>query len=251
MKVTNNKRWIFAATLTALWLVVAAPSLADTGESTRINDEKQEVCSIRGGYPYREKADYVLKELDLKPGDVVVDIGAGDGFWTEKMAEAVGPKGTVYAAEVDQGKVDHLKQRFANTPQVKPYLCPTDGTGLDENSCDLAFLSKTYHHLDKQVDYLRGLRSVVKPTGRLVVIEMYRELGAGHSREHAWSPGLLTEQAEEAGWILLRYELISGTYHFVSVFAQKELFPIKQPQSRRRPPAAEKEKEPVPAGTSS
>lgn len=240
MRTAYNSICVFAPALLAVGFLSTAAAWADTGQSTRISDDAQQACSVDGGYPYREKCDYVLKELDLKPGDVVVDIGAGDGWWTEKMAEAVGTTGTVYAGEVDQGKVDHMKKRFANVPQVKPYLCPTDGTGLDEDTCDLAFLSKTYHHLDKEgkADYLRGLRSVIKPTGRLVVIEMYRELGAGRSREHAWSPGLLTQQAEEAGWILLRCELITGTYHFMAIFAQKDLFPVKKPDSQRPKPAA-------------
>lgn len=250
------RRTYCRAVISTLALLLLPPAMlparADTGESTRISDAKEEACSIGGGYPYREKSDYVLKELDLKPGDVVVDIGAGDGWWSEKFAQAVGPTGIVYAAEVDQKKGDEMKKRFADLPQVKPYLCPTDGTGLKENSCDLAFFSKSYHHLDKegQVDYLRRLRSVVKPTGRLVVIEMYRELGAGRSREHAWSPGLLTQQAEEAGWILLRCELIKGTYHFIAIFAQKDVFPVRQPESRRpKPPAAkEKPKQAEPVG---
>jgi len=202
---------------------------ADSGESTRIADVKQNARTSGGGYPYREKSDYVLKELDLKPGDVVVDVGAGDGWWAEKMAEAVGDKGVIRAGEVAQDKVDRMKEKFAKVPQVEPYLCPTDGTGLEENSCDLAFFSKSYHHLNKdgQVDYLRHLRTVVKPTGRVVVIEHYRELANGRGKEHAWSPGLLTQQAEETGWILLRCELITGTHHFIAIFAQKEAFPTK------------------------
>jgi ubiquinone/menaquinone biosynthesis C-methylase UbiE len=253
MNVKYSRIGIPALMLLVLLFLAAAPAWADTGETTRISDDKQEACTVGGGYPYRDKCDYVLKELDLKPGDVVVDIGAGDGWWTEKMAEAVAPAGMVHAGEVDQGKVDQMKKKFADVPQVKPYLCPTDGTGLDENTCDLAFLSKTYHHLDKdgQVDYLRGLRSVIKPTGRLVVIEMYRELDAGRSRDHAWSPGLLTEQAEEAGWILLRCELITGTYHFMAIFAQKDLFPVKQPEAQPQPPVQkQKQAEPVKASAS-
>ena len=235
-------RLLPALTMVALSALLGAVVHADSGETTRVNDENQHACRIAGGYPYREKSEYVIKELDLKPGDVVVDIGAGDGWWAEKMARAVGQDGTIHAAEVVQDKVDKMKDKIADLPQVKPYLCPTDGTGLEENSADLAFLSKTYHHLnkDRQVDYLRHLRSVVKPTGRLVVIEGYRELAAGRGRDHACSPGLLTQQAEEAGWILLRCELIAGTYHFVAIFAQKDLFPIKSPGKTPRPAPGDK-----------
>lgn len=218
--------------LSTCLLLPLASALADSCDSTRVSDENQHAVTKKGGYPYREKSDYVLKELDLKPGDVVADIGAGDGWWTEKMAEAVGEQGVVYAGEVVQDKVDKMKEKFANVPQVKPYLCPLDGTGLEEDSCDLVFFSKTYHHLDKdgQVDYLNGLRSVLKPTGRLVVIEHYQELATGRAREHAWSPGLLTQQAEEADWVLVRSEMITGTNHFMAIFVQKALFGIKEPE---------------------
>ena len=124
-----------------------------------------------------------------------------------------------------------MKERFTDLPQVKPYLCPTDGTGLAENSCELAFLSKTYHHLDPdgRVDYLRHLRQVVKPTGRVCVIEQYSEIAPRH-KSHAIALSQLVKQAEQAGWIAVRYELMTGTYHYIAIFVQKDLFP---PESRR------------------
>jgi len=219
----------------AVLILFSAPAVAycDSAQSTRVIDPDQHACTGGGGYPYRKNYEYVLKELDLKKGDVVVDIGAGDGWWAEKMAKFVGPEGTIHASEVKQGQVDRMKEKFTDVPQIKPYLCPTDSTALKENSCNLAFLSKTYHHLNKggHVDYLRHLRKVVKPTGRLCIIEKHPALGSGRGREHAWSPGLLMQQAEEAGWIPVRYELITGTYHYIAIFVQRELF---QPEPQRK-----------------
>jgi len=223
--------------LVLLFLVTAPAAIyADSGQSTRVVDAKQHACEGSGRYPYRQKSDYVLKELDLKAGDVVVDIGAGDGFWARQMAKSIGAKGVIHASEVEQRKVDDMKEKLADVPQIKPYLSPLDGTTLPENSCDLAFLSKTYHHFNEggHVDYLRHLRKVVKPTGRLCVIEMNPALGSGRGREHAWPPGLLIQQAEEAGWILVRCEMMTGTYHFIAIFVQKELFP-PQPSRGGRP----------------
>jgi len=221
--------------LVVLLILIFVPVMtyADSGESTRVADANQHAYMGGGRYPYREKSDYVLKELDLKGGDVVVDIGAGDGWWAEQMARFVGTEGVIHASEVDKQKVNEMKEKLADVPQVKPYLSPTDGTALPENSCDLAFLSKTYHHLDKggHVDYLGHLRKVVKPTGRLCVIERI-PAAAGRGREHAWSPGLLIQQAEEAGWVTVRYELITGTYHYIAIFVQQELFPPEPSRSR-------------------
>ncbi len=141
-----------------------------------------------GGYGYREAADIVIKRLQLKPDSVIVDIGAGDGWWAAKMAEKLSPAGTVHAGEVEQKKVDNMKSKWAGTPQIKPYLCPFDGTGLEADSCDLAFISKTYHHFNKdgQVDYLKHLKQVIKPSGKLVIIERHPSLATGRGKEHGW-----------------------------------------------------------------
>ena len=223
--------------LLVLLIIIAVPAsvYADSDQSTRVTDTKQHAYGGSGRYPYRDKSDYVMKELDLKAGDVVVDIGAGDGFWSRQMAKSVGDKGVIHASEVEQRKVDDMKKKLADVPQIKPYLSPLDGTALPENSCDLAFLSKTYHHLNQgsHVDYLSHLRKVIKPTGRLCVIEMNPALAGGRSKDHAWSPGLLIQQAEQAGWILVRCELITGTRHFIAIFVQKELFPPQSPRGGR------------------
>jgi len=220
----------------ALIAPAARPSATAPSEfwqSTRVANPDQHVYTGTGGYPYRKRSAYVLKELDLQVGDVVVDIGAGDGWWAEEMAELVGPEGIIYAAEVGQKKVDKMKKKFADVPQIKPYLCETDGTGLPDNSCDLVFLSKTYHHLNAggHVDYLRQLRKVVKPTGRVCIIEKYQAI-ATRRKDHAWSLSLLVQQAEEAGWIPVRYELMTGTYHYLLILVQKDLFPSDTPETK-------------------
>ena len=70
----------------------SSPGLTATNawQSTRVTDPNQHVKTLGSGYPYRAKSEYVLRELDLRPGDAVVDIGAGDGWWAERMAALVG-----------------------------------------------------------------------------------------------------------------------------------------------------------------
>jgi ubiquinone/menaquinone biosynthesis C-methylase UbiE len=172
----------------------------------------------RAGRGYREGVDFVMAQLALESGQVVADIGAGDGWWTKEMADRVGTGGTVHAGEVVQTKVDAITKKYADTRQIKAYRCPMDGTGLPANSCDMIFISKTYHHLEGHVAYLRRLTQVTKASGRLAVVELHMGLASGRGKEHAWQPGLLTQQAEEAGWILQTYAMIPGSDHFVAVF---------------------------------
>ncbi len=80
---------------------------------------------------------------------------------------------------------------------------------------------------------------MVKPSGKLVIIERHPALGSGRSAEHGWLPGLLGRQAEDAGWMMLRCEMIPGSDHFMATFVQPEAF-AKTFAKRRE--AAEKKK---------
>ena len=235
---TRLRSFLLCLAAIAVLLQPLGVSASDDRSSTRVDDPNK-YQPAKEKRSYRGMSELVLRELDLKPGDVVVDIGAGDGWWAAQMAPFVGEQGSSHAAEVTQKLVDKMKDKYAELPQLKPYLCPKDGPGLPENSCDMAFTSKSYHHLDRatRVDYLRGLREVLKPTGRLVVAERYPEICSGMT-DHAVQPSVLTKETEEAGWILARFELLAGTQHYLAVFVQKDLFP----KPKKKPPAEKEEK---------
>ena len=217
--------WLLPLCATSPW------ARAESEFSTRITDAEQVRKNHSPPKGFKTRKDFILSTLELRAGDVVMDIGAGDGMWSEAMARFVGSTGAVHAGEVDQKKVDVMKKKFANLPQLHPYLCPTDGTGLPPASCDLAFISEVYHHFDKgtQVAYLKGLRSVLKPNGRLVIIERYTETGIGNG-EHGTPLSRLIREAEQSGWVPLRTMMIPDTYHYLAIFAPQDLFPPEKPR---------------------
>ncbi len=169
----------------------------------------------------RENAHLILRELDLRTGDVVVDIGAGCGWWESVLADELGTDGVVYAAEIRPHLVDDLTREFAGTPQVKPLLVDTDGTGLATDTCDVALFIHVYHHLSNHAQYLRHLRDVVKPTGRIVIVDRHAR---PNNRFRGLEPSELSAHAAESGWIPVRCRPIRDDEHYVATFVRDDLF---------------------------
>ena len=120
-----------------------------------------------------QQPEKVVASLQINPGDQVADLGSGGGYFTFRLADAVGDEGIVYAVDVDQGLLDYVKETagekgYAN---IQIVLAAKDNTGLAADSVDLVFLCNTYHHLEDRVQYFSGLKPVLKPGGRVAIIE--------------------------------------------------------------------------------
>lgn len=210
--------------LVGMFAIVEAAAVAECPTS-RIADAAAFASRDGGGYAYRDNADWILDRLDLRPGDAVVDIGAGDGWWSDKLAQRVAPTGRVFAAEVQPSLVERMKQRFNGRPEIEPYLCPADHPGRPEGSIDLAFISQTYHHLpaEGRMKYWRALAAQCKPTGRVCVIETYPEI-ALRGQDHGTQLSKLLAEAEQGGWIAVEVWFLPGTQHYLAVFVPKPAF---------------------------
>ena len=120
-----------------------------------------------------EKTDSVLAALELKPGMVVADVGAGSGYYSSRMAQRVGPRGTVYAVDVQPDMIDilrlQMKQRGA--ANVQPVLGAETDPRLPPESLDLAIMVDVYHELEYPYEMLAAVVKALKPGGRVAFVE--------------------------------------------------------------------------------
>jgi arsenite methyltransferase len=153
----------------AYTVLMSAAALALTGCSAVTKIDYWHLFS-RSGWQHPDR---VVAELGLQPGDQVADIGAGSGYFTFRLADAVGPTGRVYAVDVDEEIVRDLEEaaRKKGYSNVTVVLGEFADPLLPDGEIDLVFLCNTYHHLDEQVAYFDRLRVDLKPGGRLAIVE--------------------------------------------------------------------------------
>ena len=120
-----------------------------------------------------EQPSRALAMLKIEPGMSVADIGAGSGYFTERIAKLVGPTGRVYASDIQRGMLDLIDRRmrrfgFQNVTLV---LGEPTNPRLPSQAIDLALMVDVYHELSAPQTVLGHIRTALKPNGRLVLIE--------------------------------------------------------------------------------
>jgi ubiquinone/menaquinone biosynthesis C-methylase UbiE len=156
-----------------------------------------------------EAPDRALDALALQPGSVVADLGAGSGYMTVRMAKRVGPTGRVYAVDIQPQMIDLLKARLTRerVNNITPVLGTVDDPKLPANTLDLILLVDVYHEFSEPVKMLAGMRTALKPGGRLILLEYRKEDPSIPIRlEHKMSVAEAKMEIEAAGFRLDRVD---------------------------------------------
>lgn len=125
--------------------------------------------------PEREREERpakLIELMDLRPTDVVADIGAGTGYFTFRIAPKVA-RGKVLAVDIQQEMLELLAAaaRQRGVKNVEPVLGTVDDPGLPESAVDIVLLVDAYHEFDHPREMMEGIVRALRPGGRVVLVE--------------------------------------------------------------------------------
>jgi ubiquinone/menaquinone biosynthesis C-methylase UbiE len=178
-------------------LVLALSSLANAQLASRPAEEWSKTLE----QPSRLeslKIDQIVRQLGLKSGQGVVDLGAGTGLFSVPLAKAVAPAGKVYAVEIDKGFLPMIdsKAKQGNLSNVKTVLGEFTDPKLPAQDVDVAFMHDVLHHVEDRPAYLKNAARYLKRTGRFVVIDYKAE-----QSPHKDQPSLIVSEEQVTGWM--------------------------------------------------
>ncbi len=162
------------------------------------------IVSVR--YSTEEARDHAGEAQDIMdhagaaPGMTVADIGAGEGYYTVRLAKRVGREGRVLAEDIMPEVIDALGQRInrENWSNVSVRLGTPDDPRLPERSFDRIFMVHMYHEIEEPYAFLWHMRPALKPEGEVIVVDSDRP-----TSEHGTPPKLLACEFASVGYRLM------------------------------------------------
>ena len=162
-----------------------------------------------------QKPQKVVEYLGDIEGKTIMDIGAGSGYFSVRLAE----KGAnVIAADVDDEFQEFLKKRIEenNLKNIETRKIPYDSPGLKENEADIVFIVNTYHHIENRPEYFAKVKTGTQPTGALVIIDFFKtELPIGPPLDHKLSMDVVVNELKEAGYTSFYINVELLPYHYI------------------------------------
>ena len=160
------------------------------------------------GRDERLQINRVMDILGITPEKAVADIGAGSGWFSVRAARRVGAGGLVYAVDINPEAIRYVGERALkeHLSNVKTILSKPDNPLLPANSVDAVLLLKTYHEVATPVALLQNLRSALRASGKLGIIDRN-----GNGEDHGVGRDVVIREAQEAGYKLLeQYDFVKG-----------------------------------------
>lgn len=192
---------------------------------TRESREREEECSK------------LLKALKVKPGDVICDMGCGNGFYSLQLAKMTGDTGKVIGVDIQQEMLSLLQKRAAaaDIKNIELVLGNEANPKLKDGTVDLMFMVDVYHEFDHPVEMMQAIRKSLKPDGRLVQVEFRSEdKNVPIKTEHKMSKAQVLKEILPFGFKLIE-EYDGLPWQHVMFFARDDskLEPVKKENQQK------------------
>ena len=150
----------------------------------------------------RREAQTVMDLANIRPGMTVADIGAGEGYYTVRLADRVGADGRVLAQDIDQDALRRLGSRVEEErlDNVSIKLGNGDDPRLPANSFDRIFMVHMYHEVTEPYAFLWRLRPALREGGQVIVVDVDRP-----ADQHGLRPQLLFCEFQAVGFRLVEF----------------------------------------------
>jgi ubiquinone/menaquinone biosynthesis C-methylase UbiE len=157
-----------------------------------------------------------MRIAGVRPGMWVADVGAGEGYYTVRLAPAVGPSGRVLAEDIVPETRNRLAQRVQNErlDNVAVRLGKPDDPLLPPRSFDRIFLVHMYHEVASPYAFLWNRREGLKPSGLVVVVDLDRP-----TKRHGIPPALLTCEFAAVGMRRVQLTTLAGGDAYLAMFS--------------------------------
>jgi SAM-dependent methyltransferase len=145
------------------------------------------------------EAEYVMDWAGIQLGTTVADIGAGEGYYTIRLAERVGPKGRVLAQDINRGALNRLGERVTREQldNVAIKEGAVDDPRLPQNSFDRIFMVHMYHEIEEPYAFLWRMRPALAKGGQVIVVDRDQA-----THRHGIPPKLLFCEFDAVGYRL-------------------------------------------------
>jgi ubiquinone/menaquinone biosynthesis C-methylase UbiE len=152
----------------------------------------------------------IIKALDARPGSRIADVGAGDGFYTVRIARAVLPGGSAIGEDIRESATQKLRDRATKEQlsNVEVVVGALDDPKLTEGSFDAVLVHNAYHEFEKHEAMLEHILKALKPGGRFVLVEPFRYAGLTLPRDqqvakHELAPDMGERELRAAGFTIV------------------------------------------------
>jgi ubiquinone/menaquinone biosynthesis C-methylase UbiE len=166
-----------------------------------------------------QKPSALVRALGLRRGQVIAEVGSGPGYFTARLARAVGPSGHVYALDPEPAVLDVMRKRVkrAGVRNVTPVLSGDDDPMLPNARCDLAVIVNVYHHMHGRAAFLRRLVSRLRRGARVINVDWNEDSEFGPPPKRRVPRALFLRDARRAGLKLVAERSLLPHQYFLEL----------------------------------